>query len=173
MSVLSEIFGNCPQMKIIETFAENYNDKLYVADIVRMTDVHKATVNSHLNKLLDEGLIEKKDKIGNIQLYQLNLNNPKAKMLLMLENYIVSERLEKLDLKDINEEIAISTSKLLTSEPSASKFATSDPVYNEISVNKSKKDGIYSFITEIFGLNQFGITNIPKIKYASKGTTYD
>ena len=64
MSVLSELFGNCPQLKIIETFAENYNDKLYAADIVRMTGVHKATVHSHINKLLEEGLIEKKEKIG-------------------------------------------------------------------------------------------------------------
>ena len=172
MYVLSEIFGNCPQMKIIETFAENYNDKLYVADIVRMTDVHKATVNSHLNKLLNEGLIEKKEKIGKIQLYQLNLNNPKAKMLLMLENYIVSERLEKLDL-DIDKEIEVAPSKLITSELSTSKFATSNPIYHEFSVDKNKKKGLSSFITDIFGLNMLGMTNIPKIKETSKGTNYD
>lgn len=129
MSVLSELFGNCPQLKIIETFAENYNDKLYAADIVRMTGVHKATVHSHINKLLEEGLIEKKEKIGNIQLYQLNLNNPKAKMLLILESYIVSERLEKLDLENI--EISKSTTSELTT--SKFKFATPDPVYRELS----------------------------------------
>lgn len=95
MSVLSEIFGNCPQAKIIEAFAENYNDKLYAADIVRMTNVAKATVHSHIHKLLEEGLINKMEKIGTIQFYQLNLDNPKAKMILMLERFIVSERLEK------------------------------------------------------------------------------
>lgn len=124
MSVLSEIFGNCPQLKIIETFAENYNDKLYAADIARMTDLNKATVHSHINKLLEEGLIEKKEKIGNTQLYQLNFDNMKAKMLLMLESYIVSERLEKLDV----EEIEIITSKSTTHELTASKFATSSTV---------------------------------------------
>lgn len=120
MSVLSELFGNCPQMKIIETFAENYNDKLYAADIVRMTDVHKATVHSHLNKLLSEGLIVKKEKIGNIQLYQLNFDNPKAKMILMLESYIVSERLEKLILEDAENETNVATSKISISESVAS-----------------------------------------------------
>ena len=120
MSVLSELFGNCPQMKIIETFAENYNDKLYAADIVRMTDVHKATVHSHLNKLLSEGLIVKKEKIGNIQLYQLNFDNPKAKMILMLESYIVSERLEKLILEDAENETDVATSKISISESVAS-----------------------------------------------------
>lgn len=120
MSVLSELFGNCPQMKIIETFAENYNDKLYAADIVRMTDVHKATVHSHLNKLLSEGLIVKKEKIGNVQLYQLNFDNPKAKMILMLESYIVSERLEKLILEDAENETDVATSKISISESVAS-----------------------------------------------------
>ena len=128
MSVLSELFGNCPQMKIIETFAENYNDKLYAADIVRMTDVHKATVHSHLNKLLSEGLIVKKEKIGNVQLYQLNFDNPKAKMILMLESYIVSERLEKLIIEDVENETDVSTSKISISESIASKLDTSDQV---------------------------------------------
>ena len=120
MSVLSEIFGNCPQVKIIETFAENYNDKLYAADIVRMTDVHKATVHSHLNKLLGEGFIVKKEKIGNVQLYKLNLDNPKAKMLLMLERYIVSERLEKLIMEDAENENDVAASKISISGSIAS-----------------------------------------------------
>ena len=103
MPVLSEIFGDCPQIKILETFAENYNDKLYAADIVRMTDVSKVTVSNHINKLLEEGIIEKKEKAGTIQFYQLNMNNPKAKIILLLERFIVSERLGKLVLEDEDE----------------------------------------------------------------------
>ena len=175
MSVLSEIFGNCPQMKIIEIFAENYNDKLYAADIVRMTDVHKATVHSHLNKLLDEGLINKLEKIGNIQFYQLNLDNPKAKMILMLESYIVSERLEKLAIKNLEKEIEVSSSTLTTSELTTSKLATSDPVYSEQShVGKYKIKRIYSIVTQFLGLDNY-VTNVPTIKdtsKTSKETTY-
>lgn len=165
MSVLSELFGNCPQLKIIETFAENCNDKLYAADIVRMTDVHKATVHSHIIKLLEEGLIEKKEKIGNIQLYQLNLNNPKAKMLLTLESYIVSERLEKLDIEDIEKEIEITISKSTTSELTTSKFATPDLIYRELSspVDKYKKKGFASIFSELFGLHNYA-TNVPYIE---------
>lgn len=173
MSVLSEIFGNCPQLKIIETFAENYNDKLYVADIVRMTDIHKATVHSHVNKLLEEGLILKKEKIGNIQFYQFNLNNPKAKMILMLESYIVSERLEKLAIEDLEKEIEVIISKVTTSELTASKLATSESVYTEHSSHTKKynRKGITSIFTEFFGLN---MTNVPDINktYKTKGTTY-
>ena len=176
MSVLSEIFGNCPQMKIIETFAENYNDKLYAADIVRMTDVHKATVHSHLNKLLDEGLIEKRGKSGNIQFYQLNLDNPKAKMILMLESYIVSERLEKLAIEDLEKEIEVSSSTFTTPELTASKSSTSDPVYNELPSHVDiykKKESSY-IITKLITLKNYipNFSNINTISKTSKVITY-
>ena len=91
MSFLSEIFGDCPQAKIIESFAENHEGKLYVADIARMTGVSKATVYKHLRKLVAEEVIEEKGSAGNIKFYQLNPSNPKAKITLALERFIVSE----------------------------------------------------------------------------------
>lgn len=94
--VLSKILGDCPQLKIVETFAENYNDKLYVADIVRITGVSKVTVQNHIKKLLSEGIIEKKGTAGRVQFYQLNMENSKAKIILLLEKYIVSEKLGAL-----------------------------------------------------------------------------
>ncbi len=100
MYVLSDLFGNCPQVKIVETFAEYYEDTLSGSDIVQMTDVSKATVYSHIDQLLKEGIIKKARKIGRTQLYQLNNKNPKAKIILMLERFIVAERLEKLVEKE-------------------------------------------------------------------------
>lgn len=101
MYVLSDLFGNCPEVQIVETFAEYHDDTLSGSDIVQMTtDVSKATVYSHIKKLLKEGIIKKARKIGKTQLYQLNNNNPKAKIILMLERFIVAERLEKLVEKE-------------------------------------------------------------------------
>lgn len=100
MHVLSELFGNCPQVKIVETFAENYEDMLSGPDIARMTGVTKATVYVHINKLLKEDIIRKAKKVGKTQLYQFNNDNPKAKIILMLERFIVSERLGKLIEKE-------------------------------------------------------------------------
>ena len=100
MYVLSELFGGCPQVKIVETFAENYEDTLSGPDIARMTGVTKATVYAHINKLLKEDIIRKVRKVGKTQLYQLNNDNPKAKIVLMLERFIVSERLGKLVEKE-------------------------------------------------------------------------
>ncbi len=100
MYVLSELFGNCPQVKIVETFAEYYDDTISGSNIVQMTGVSKATVYSHIDKLLKEDIIKKAEKIGKTQLYQLNNMNPKAKIILMLERFIVAERLEKLVEKE-------------------------------------------------------------------------
>ncbi len=100
MYVLSELFGDCPQVKIVETFAENHDDILSGPEIARMTGVTKATVYAHMNKLLKEDIIRRVKKVGKTQLYQLNHDNPKAKIILMLERFIVSERLGKLVEKD-------------------------------------------------------------------------
>lgn len=100
MYVLSELFGNCPQVKIVETFAENYDDTLSGPDIARMTGVTKATVYAHINKLMKEDIIRKVRKVGKTQLYQLNNDNPKAKIILILERFIVSERLGKMMEKE-------------------------------------------------------------------------
>jgi biotin operon repressor len=100
MYVLSELFGDCPKVNIVETFAENHEDTLSGPDISRMTGVTKATVYTHINRLLKEDIIIKTKKVGKTQLYQLNNDNPKAKIILMLERFIVSERLGKMIKKE-------------------------------------------------------------------------
>jgi|GEM_PF-2258760 len=97
MPILSEIFGDCPQAKIIEAFAEHHEEKLYVADIVRMTGVSKSTVYKHLRKLIAEGVVEEKGSAGNIKFYRLSPSSPKAKIVLALEKVIVSEKFRALD----------------------------------------------------------------------------
>ena len=102
MSVLSELFGDCPQLKIIECFVENYQDNLYVADISRMTGVSKMTVMKHVKVLLEENIIVKARKAGQVQFYQLNVDNPKAKIILLLESYIVKEKLNEVYVQEKN-----------------------------------------------------------------------
>lgn len=57
-----------------------------------MTGVSKATVYKHLKKLVAEGVVEEKGRAGNIRFYQLNASSPKAKIILMLERFIASEK---------------------------------------------------------------------------------
>jgi len=110
MYVLSELFGDdCPQVKVVETFTEHYEDALSVPEIMKMTDVPKATIYNHTKKLLEEGVVKKAGKVGKTHFYQLNIENTKAKIILMLERYIVSERLEKLIEKERVEDPVVVT----------------------------------------------------------------
>jgi DNA-binding transcriptional ArsR family regulator len=103
MFVLSELFEECNQVKILEVLA--VNDQLCIADIVKLTGATKITVTSHINKFLADGIIVKKDKDGRKQFYKLNKNNPKAGILIRLEEVISEERLGDSIKKDTATEI--------------------------------------------------------------------
>ena len=107
MFVLSKIFGDCPQVKILEVFADHFDEELSILDIIWLTDMPKTTIYSYINKLLDDKMILERDNAGKAQFYRLNTEKPEVKIVLSLVNYIVSEKLsEKLEergLKQIEE----------------------------------------------------------------------
>ena len=102
MFVLSKIFGECPQVELLEVLADNFDDELSISDILWLTDIPKTTVYKYVNKLLEEKIILKGSKVGKTQFYHLNNENEEAKIVLSLVNHIVSEKLaEKLEQKGL------------------------------------------------------------------------
>lgn len=98
MFILSKIFGECPQVKILEVFADHFDEKLSIPDIIWLTDISKATVYQYVSKLLGEKILLKGDKIGNTQFYYLNKQRQEVQIVVSLVNYIVSEKLaERLE----------------------------------------------------------------------------
>lgn len=90
MPILTEVFGDYPRVRILEAFAENCDEMLFIADIARITNLSKMTVNTHINKLLKEDIIRKTKKAGIIQYYQLNEDNPKVNAILNIVRTIGS-----------------------------------------------------------------------------------
>lgn len=104
MFVLSKIFGDCPQVKILEVFADHFDEELSIPDIIWLTDMPKTTIYSYVSKLIDEKILLEGDKIGNTQLYHLNNEKQEVKIVISLVNYIVSEKLaEKLEEKGLKQ----------------------------------------------------------------------
>ena len=102
MFVLSKIFGDCSQVKILEVFADHFDEELSIPDIIWLTDMPKTTIYSYIGKLLEEKIILEGSKVGKTQLYHLNNEKEEIKIVLSLVNYIVSEKLaEKLDEKGL------------------------------------------------------------------------
>lgn len=102
MFVLSKIFGDCPQVKILEVFADHFDEELSIPDIIWLTDMPKTTIYSYVSKLIDEKILLKGNKVGKTQLYHLNNKKQEVKIVLSLVNYIVSEKLaERLEEKGL------------------------------------------------------------------------
>ncbi len=102
MFVLSKIFGDCPQVKILEVFADHFDEEFSIPDIIWLTDMPKTTIYSYVSKLIDEKILLEGDKVGKTQLYHLNNEKQEVKIVLSLVNYIVSEKLaERLEEKGL------------------------------------------------------------------------
>ena len=54
MFVLSKIFGDHPQVKILEVFTDHFDEELSIIDIIWLTDIPKTTICGCIDKLLDE-----------------------------------------------------------------------------------------------------------------------
>lgn len=92
--ILTELFGECKKTQILEILLENKDEELSAPEIEEMSDFSKGTVYKYLKKLLDEGIIEEARKVGKTQFYKLNLDNHVARLLLILENLIIKQKLE-------------------------------------------------------------------------------
>lgn len=141
MFVLSEIFGDCPQVKILEVFAKYSNKKLYLTEIFDLTGINKITISNHLTKFLKKGIIEQKEKDGRIQYYQLNRENPKTQIILSLMKHIEDEHLEELIKKDVVNNTKISTSTVFTNDEFINAYSDiqSSSGYEPMEINSTKK----------------------------------
>lgn len=102
MFVLSKIFGDCPQVKMLEVFADHFDEELSIPDIIWLTDIPKSTIYDYVRELVDEKILLEGKKIGKTQLYHLNNKKEEVKIIITLVNYIVSEKLaEKLEEKGL------------------------------------------------------------------------
>ena len=96
MYVLTPLFGNYYQSKIIEVFLENYDEELSTPEIIEIADTSRGSAYKYLDYLVKEKIIKKIRKIGKTQLYKLNLNHPTTKILFLLEHERFTESIERL-----------------------------------------------------------------------------
>lgn len=143
MHILTEIFGDYPRVKILSAFVENDSDMLYIADITRITNLSKMTVNTHINKLLKECIIQKTKKVGIIQYYQLNENNLKVKVVLEIVRKIAFQSSKNLDNIDVGTDDKEIVNVVSTSGPYSTQI--SPPYFSEstTSMNNLKQNSDY------------------------------
>jgi hypothetical protein len=95
MKLLSEIFEEYYQAKIIEVILENYNEEFTTKDIMKMAETAQGSTYKYIQLLVSKGILIETRKIGKIQLYRLNLENNFTQAFLLFENSLVISELDK------------------------------------------------------------------------------
>lgn len=95
MSVMSELFGEYYQAKIIEIILENYEEEMTIKDIMKMAETSQGSTYGYIKFLVDKKILIESRKIGKTQLYRLNVENNITKALLLFEHNLVTSELDK------------------------------------------------------------------------------
>lgn len=85
-----DIFGYSPESKILEYLLEVREEKLTFNDIVNAIGVNRKRAYEILKFYLKSNIIEKSDKIKQIQFYKLNVKNQQVKTLMKLFDNIIA-----------------------------------------------------------------------------------
>jgi hypothetical protein len=93
--ILSECFGKTARVRIIEFFAVTKELDHSLGNMISYLELSKATGYKIVKDLKREGILKKTRKVSNTQLYQLNLDNEKGKLLGDLFHYAVEKWHEK------------------------------------------------------------------------------
>lgn len=93
--MLTKIFGNCVQVKLIDFLVAHPWSEFSKTELADGAQIARPTVYKLLDTLLDENLVIKTKKVGNIQLYQTNIKSPVIKHISSLQGLIADMEVEK------------------------------------------------------------------------------
>lgn len=94
-TILAELFGNYPIIRVIDFLLENRGFDYSKAEIAKNAGIGIATLHQLWNKLERFGVIKGTRKYGNTGLYMLNEESEFVKMLKILVIKLAKEDFEK------------------------------------------------------------------------------
>ncbi len=94
-SLFLEIVGKSPRMKILQYLIEGRHFDFSLSDIAENSGVSWRALHLVFPKLIKYNLVIKTREIGRAKLYKINKNNPIAKKLMDLYDFIITANLEK------------------------------------------------------------------------------
>ncbi|MBI4021098.1 MAG: hypothetical protein HY369_02555 [Candidatus Aenigmarchaeota archaeon] len=88
-SLLVEVLGNSPEMRIVDFFLDNKLFDFSKKEIIEETGMSKATFYKHWDRLEGFAVVRVSRTFGKAKLYQLNRGSPLVKELLNLEKQLI------------------------------------------------------------------------------------
>tara|TARA_Y100000310_G_scaffold316095_1_gene367444 strand:- start:1335 stop:1661 length:327 start_codon:yes stop_codon:yes gene_type:complete len=80
------VFGKSPRTKILEFFLDLRGLDYSIGDVARETKLNRATTYNMMEELIKEKIVIPTRRISGAQLYKLNNNNDKVKLLILAYN---------------------------------------------------------------------------------------
>ena len=94
-TMLTKIFGKCSQVKLIDFLVAHPWSEFSKSELAEGAQIARPTVYKLLDILIDENLLMKTKKVGNIQLYQTNRDSKIIKHISSLQGLLADMELEK------------------------------------------------------------------------------
>jgi DNA-binding transcriptional ArsR family regulator len=84
-AVIVNALGNHPKAKILAALLGDHERDLNASDIANMAGIERSTFYSHIDTLLDFGLVKLTREVGNSRMYAINKDSEAAKALAQFE----------------------------------------------------------------------------------------
>ncbi len=95
-TIFIDYFGNTPKIRILDLLLTGRELDYSISDISQHTKIGRATFYRLLNDLLKNEIIIITRKVGNIQLYKLNMNNKDVVKIAAFYDALLSGKKNKL-----------------------------------------------------------------------------
>lgn len=79
--MLTDIFGSSPRVKVIDLFISHPEIEYTKTDIANYSGIARSTLYDFLEELEEYGLVKKSKKVGNAQLYMVNMDSEVTKLI--------------------------------------------------------------------------------------------
>ena len=94
-SLFIELFGDSPTIKVLDYLLTERELDFSISDMARNSRIGRATLYRIWAQLIKNQIILPTRVIGKSKLYKLNINNPKIKKLIEIDNMLILEELRK------------------------------------------------------------------------------
>ncbi|KYK27230.1 hypothetical protein AYK26_04170 [Euryarchaeota archaeon SM23-78] len=83
-TIITHLLGNSPKVKVMDLLIIGRRLEYCISDLAEHAGVGRSTIYRMLDVMLKDKILVKKRKLGRIQLYQLNMENPRVKLLVKM-----------------------------------------------------------------------------------------
>src|SRR3989344_209684 len=94
-SLFIELFGESPTIKVLDYLLTERELDFSISDMARNSGIGRATLYRIWEQLIQNQIIIPTRTIGKSKLHKLNVNNPKIKKLIEIDDMLILEELRK------------------------------------------------------------------------------